>query len=185
MDEVVEDDQVIPQVTADVTSPTKPVAGEKEEEATAISKDTDTEMQVDGDVETQQQQPKTPDENQDPNSSATKASSSTAALVAAKSVAIPTIDLVPPTYRKAHKSVIIGNPKLSEFRKILQDRGFKTRFAAGKLLVNGKVVVRKDTKSTSATTGGGGGHGSLIIEGVLGSVYYDVRRLLYSQLTVL
>lgn len=182
--------QVITQASSSTDSTVSPDSTEKSAVTAAATissesnKDADA-MQVDGD----ESATKIPvDENKDPETS----TSSNAAVVPSvmgnnKPTIIPTIDLVPNTYRRAHKSVIIGNPKLSEFRKILQDKGFNTRFAAGKLLVNGKVVVRKDTKSTTTATsaGGGAGGGSLVIEGVLGSVYYDVRRLLYSQLTVL
>lgn len=65
-----------------------------------------------------------------------------------------------------HKPVMIGDVKLSEFRNLLQSRGFSVDFLRGVLIVNGRVMVRKD------------GH-NLRLEGGINADYFSVRRLLY------
>jgi cleavage and polyadenylation specificity factor subunit 2 len=65
-----------------------------------------------------------------------------------------------------HKPVMIGDVKLSEFRNLLQSRGFSVDFLKGVLIVNGRVMVRKD------------GH-NLRLEGGINADYFSVRRLLY------
>lgn len=69
---------------------------------------------------------------------------------------------------KFHKPVMIGDVKLSEFRSLLNSRGFSTEFARGVLIVNGRVTVKKE------------GH-NLKLEGGINADYFSVRRLLYES----
>ena len=61
---------------------------------------------------------------------------------------------------------MIGDLKLSEFRNLLSSRGFSADFVSGALIVNGRVIVRKDGRN-------------LKLEGGINADYFSVRRLLY------
>ena len=69
---------------------------------------------------------------------------------------------------KFHQPVMIGDVKLSEFRSLLNSRGFSTDFVRGILIVNGRVTVKKE------------GH-NLKLEGGINADYFSVRRLLYES----
>eukprot|EP00842_Homolaphlyctis_polyrhiza_P001823 jgi/Hompol1/2641/HPOL_000480-RA len=85
------------------------------------------------------------------------------------------LDLVPIEEQKSRKPTMVGDLKLSEVRKLLQDNGFTTQFAsAGVLVVNGVLVIRRLIQG-----------GSLVVEGRVSSDYYRVRALLYSEQAVL
>ncbi|KAJ3117390.1 cleavage and polyadenylation specificity factor subunit 2 [Phlyctochytrium bullatum] len=81
----------------------------------------------------------------------------------------PVLDLLPPIYRKSRIPVVVGEIRLSEFRRVLADNGFATEFVEGCLVVNKSLVVRK-------TPGG-----KLAVEGRIGSDYFKLRSLLYHE----
>ncbi|CAO3643873.1 unnamed protein product [Mucor hiemalis] len=75
---------------------------------------------------------------------------------------------------KWEPSVIVGDVRLTEFRKILQAEGIQAEFKGeGILVCNDQVAVRKT------------GTGQLLVEGVLSTDYYKIRSLLYSQHAIL
>ena len=67
-------------------------------------------------------------------------------------------------------ALYIGDPKLSDFRQLLQSRGIKAEFAEGALVcgAHGVVVVKRAGDN-------------LTLEGGICDDYYAVRKLLYSQ----
>ena len=76
------------------------------------------------------------------------------------------LDVAPSETIRFHKPVMIGDLKLSEFRNLLSSRGFSADFVSGALIVNGRVIVRKDGRN-------------LKLEGGINADYFSVRRLLY------
>lgn len=77
------------------------------------------------------------------------------------------------------ESRLLGNIKLSEFKQLLSEKGFKTILKSGVLEVNdGVVKIRKEDTGTE-------GESKLRIDGVLCDDYYKIRDLLYSNLTAL
>jgi cleavage and polyadenylation specificity factor subunit 2 len=76
------------------------------------------------------------------------------------------LDVAPSESIRFHKPVMIGDLKLSEFRTLLLSRGFSAEFVSGALIVNGRVIVRKDGRN-------------LKLEGGINADYFSVRRLLY------
>ncbi|KNC99735.1 uncharacterized protein SPPG_05115 [Spizellomyces punctatus DAOM BR117] len=91
----------------------------------------------------------------------------------ATSTVVPILDFVPVEDQRVHRPVIVGDLKLSEFRRLLQAEGFGTEFVSGVLVVNGKIVVKR----TAA--------GQLTMEGQVGSDFYRIRSLLYNMLAIL
>ncbi|KAI9345550.1 beta-lactamase-like protein [Obelidium mucronatum] len=86
---------------------------------------------------------------------------------------VPTLDILPPDLSKSHRPVIVGDLKLSEFRKVLVSKGFETEFVAGVLVVNRSIMIRKSQQ------------GKLVLEGSLSSDYYACRKLLYLEHAIL
>lgn len=76
------------------------------------------------------------------------------------------LDVAPSETIRFHKPVMIGDLKLSEFRTLLVSRGFLAEFVSGALIINGRVIVRKDGRN-------------LKLEGGINADYFSVRRLLY------
>jgi cleavage and polyadenylation specificity factor subunit 2 len=72
-----------------------------------------------------------------------------------------------------HTPIVVGQIKLSEFRKVLQSHKLSTTFYKGKLIVEGRVVVMKDE------------NGGLVVEGGCDEVFYRVRGLVYSQVAMI
>ncbi|KAI9327471.1 beta-lactamase-like protein [Zopfochytrium polystomum] len=93
--------------------------------------------------------------------------------------AVPVLDVLPVEHRRAHQPIIVGDVRLSEFRRVLAEAGFEAEFTAGVLVVNGNVMARR------AAAAGGGGGARLILEGGLSADYYKVRKLLYNEHAVL
>ena len=87
----------------------------------------------------------------------------------------PSLDVTPSdSLTKWEPSVIVGDVRLSEFRKILQAEGIQAEFRGeGILVCNDRVAVRKT------------GTGQLLVEGMLSADYYKIRTLLYSQHAIL
>ncbi|KAI9205526.1 beta-lactamase-like protein [Polychytrium aggregatum] len=102
----------------------------------------------------------------------------------AQTTQLPTLDVLPLEHQKVHRPLLVGDVKLSEFRKVLQAEGYQTEFVEGGVLrvvasgtanaaPQGALAVRKL------------GLGKLVLEGPLSPQYFKVRRLLYSQHAVL
>ncbi|ORX87994.1 Metallo-hydrolase/oxidoreductase [Anaeromyces robustus] len=89
----------------------------------------------------------------------------------------PVLDIIPPEEKNKNNSyipsIITGDLKLSEFKKLLQHEGYNAEFIPSGLLVNESILIQKNDA------------GKLIIEGSLSSEYYKVRTLLYNQFAIL
>uniref|UniRef100_A0A8R1DV18 Cleavage and polyadenylation specificity factor subunit 2 n=1 Tax=Caenorhabditis japonica TaxID=281687 RepID=A0A8R1DV18_CAEJA len=73
-----------------------------------------------------------------------------------------------------HQSVFVNDPKLSDFKNILSERGYRAEFLSGTLLINGGTcsIRRSDT-------------GFFQMEGAFNKDYYKLRHLFYDQFAVL
>ena len=72
-----------------------------------------------------------------------------------------------------HDPILIGDVRLSEFKKVLQENGLSVQFQDGDLICNQLVSIRKLDS------------GELVLEGPLCEDYYHIRSLMYEQLAVL
>ncbi|KAI8618137.1 beta-lactamase-like protein [Chytriomyces sp. MP71] len=91
----------------------------------------------------------------------------------APTAVVPTLDILPADIAKSYKPVLVGDVKLSEFRKVLVSKGFETEFVAGVLVVNRSIMIRKSQQ------------GKLVLEGSMSPDYYACRKLLYAQHAIL
>jgi len=89
----------------------------------------------------------------------------------------PYLDVLPHgEFPSGHDAIFVGDVKLNDFRQKLIDQGFKAEFKGGVLIVNGEVILRKETE---------GGNSTINIEGTISEDYYKIRDLLYSQFHIL
>ncbi|KAJ1561819.1 cleavage and polyadenylation specificity factor subunit 2 [Cladochytrium tenue] len=109
----------------------------------------------------------------------------TAPSAAAAAAAAPVLDVLPVEHRRAHRPTLVGDVRLSEFRRVLVGAGFEAEFVAGALVVNGgSVAVRRPAATSGAVSGAAlnpASGGRLVLEGGLGPDYFRVRRLLYAE----
>ncbi|CAL9759692.1 cleavage and polyadenylation specificity factor subunit 2-like [Musa acuminata AAA Group] len=84
----------------------------------------------------------------------------------------------PPT----HKSVLIGDLKLADFKQFLASQGVQVEFTGGALRCGEHVTLRK---ISDASQKGGTGGQQILIEGPLTEEYYKIRKHLYSQFYLL
>lgn len=73
---------------------------------------------------------------------------------------------------------LIGNIKLSDFNELLIKNGFRTRIRGGVLEVNDVITIKKEETEHE-------GISNLRIDGQLCEDYYNVRDLMYNNLTAL
>ncbi|XP_042407472.1 cleavage and polyadenylation specificity factor subunit 2 isoform X1 [Zingiber officinale] len=81
-----------------------------------------------------------------------------------------------------HKSVLIGDLKLADFKQFLASQGVQVEFAAGALRCGEHITLRK---ISDASQKGGSGPQQILIEGPLTEEYYKIRKYLYSQFYLL
>jgi cleavage and polyadenylation specificity factor subunit 2 len=86
---------------------------------------------------------------------------------------LPMLNPLPSSAIVGHSPVFLGDVKLSNFKRILEKAGFKTKLGAGTLVANEVVAVRKAED------------GELVLEGCISETYYRVRELLYQQFHLL
>ncbi len=67
-----------------------------------------------------------------------------------------------------HDTVFVGDVRLPEFKKLLNEAGMDADFSRGQLICNDRICVKKDKDGW-------------IIDGPLCPDYYKVRDLLYKQ----
>ncbi|XP_008787501.1 cleavage and polyadenylation specificity factor subunit 2 [Phoenix dactylifera] len=84
----------------------------------------------------------------------------------------------PPT----HKTVLVGDLKLADFKQFLASKGVQVEFAGGALRCGEYVTVRKISDSNQK---GVTGTQQVVIEGPLTEEYYKIREHLYSQFYLL
>ncbi|KAJ3333899.1 cleavage and polyadenylation specificity factor subunit 2, partial [Blyttiomyces sp. JEL0837] len=94
-------------------------------------------------------------------------------VVTETAAVVPVLDILPSEHRPAHQPVIVGDLKLSEFRRKLVNNGFEAEFTSGVLIVNKTIMVRRSQQ------------GRLVLDGTLTSDYFKVRSLMYQELAVL
>ncbi|KAG7014767.1 Cleavage and polyadenylation specificity factor subunit 2 [Cucurbita argyrosperma subsp. argyrosperma] len=82
-----------------------------------------------------------------------------------------------------HKSVLVGDLKMADFKQFLSSKGIQVEFAGGALRCGEYVTLRK--VSDASQKGGGSGTQQVVIEGPLCEDYYKIRELLYSQFYLL
>eukprot|EP00262_Sarcandra_glabra_P011101 TRINITY_DN26812_c0_g1_i1.p1 TRINITY_DN26812_c0_g1~~TRINITY_DN26812_c0_g1_i1.p1 ORF type:complete len:739 (+),score=139.59 TRINITY_DN26812_c0_g1_i1:133-2349(+) len=82
-----------------------------------------------------------------------------------------------------HKSVLVGDLKLADFKQFLASKGVLVEFAGGALRCGEYVTLRK--VGDSSQKGGGTGTQQVVIEGPLSEEYYKIREYLYSQFYLL
>ncbi|CAK7337311.1 unnamed protein product [Dovyalis caffra] len=82
-----------------------------------------------------------------------------------------------------HKSVLVGDLKMADFKQFLASKGVQVEFAGGALRCGEYVTLRK--VGNPSQKGGASGTQQIIIEGPLCEDYYKIREYLYSQFYLL
>ncbi|XP_073020033.1 cleavage and polyadenylation specificity factor subunit 2 isoform X1 [Primulina eburnea] len=90
-----------------------------------------------------------------------------------------TLSLLPlSTPAPTHKTVLVGDIKMADFKQFLASKGIQVEFASGALRCGDYVTLRKVGDSNQK---GGGNIQHIILEGPLSEEYYKIRDHLYSQ----
>ncbi|GFY84206.1 cleavage and polyadenylation specificity factor 100 [Actinidia rufa] len=79
-----------------------------------------------------------------------------------------------------HKSVFVGDLKMSDFKQFLARKGVPVEFSGGALRCGEYTMLRK--VGDASQMGSAAGIQKIIIEGPLSEEYYKTRDYLYSQL---
>ncbi|KAK3017614.1 hypothetical protein RJ639_004848 [Escallonia herrerae] len=79
----------------------------------------------------------------------------------------------------AHKSVLVGDIKMADFKQFLASKGVQVEFAGGALRCGEYVTLRK--VGDASQKGGAAAIQQIVIEGPLSEEYYKIREYLYSQ----
>ncbi|PKI52068.1 hypothetical protein CRG98_027484 [Punica granatum] len=78
-----------------------------------------------------------------------------------------------------HKSVLVGDLKMADFKQYLASKGVQVEFAGGALRCGEYVTLRK--VGDASQKGGLSGTQQIVLEGPLCEDYYKIREYLYSQ----
>ncbi|CAL4981339.1 unnamed protein product [Urochloa decumbens] len=81
------------------------------------------------------------------------------------------------------RPVLVGDPKLTDFKQFLEYNGLQVEFADGALRCGEYITLRKIIVDSSQK--GSAGSQQIVIEGPLCEDYYKIRKLLYSQFYML
>ncbi|KAJ8748317.1 hypothetical protein K2173_001736 [Erythroxylum novogranatense] len=96
-----------------------------------------------------------------------------------------TLSLLPiSTTPPHHKSVLVGDLKMADFKQFLASKGVQVEFAGGALRCGEFVTLRK-VGNPGQKQGGGSGTQQVVVEGPLCEDYYKIRDHLYSQFYLL
>lgn len=87
------------------------------------------------------------------------------------------------TQAPTHKSVLVGDIKMADFKQFLASKGIQAEFSGGALRCGEFVTLRKIGDPTQK--GGVAGSQQIVIEGPLSEEYYKIRDYLYSQFYLL
>lgn len=87
-------------------------------------------------------------------------------------ISVPTLESLPINQVQGHRAVFVNEPKLSDFKVVLLQEGIQAEFAAGVLICNNMVAVRRNEA------------GRIQLEGALCDDYFKIRELLYSQYAI-
>ncbi|KAF2290585.1 hypothetical protein GH714_014541 [Hevea brasiliensis] len=95
-----------------------------------------------------------------------------------------TLSLLPiSTSAPLHKSVLVGDLKMADFKQFLASKGVQVEFAGGALRCGEYVTLRKI--GNVSQKGGGSGTQQIVIEGPLCEDYYKIREYLFTILFAL
>ncbi|KAL3524286.1 hypothetical protein ACH5RR_017120 [Cinchona calisaya] len=78
-----------------------------------------------------------------------------------------------------HKTVLVGDVKMADFKQFLASKGVQVEFAGGALRCGEYVTLRK--VGDASQKGGGAAIQQIILEGPLTEEYYKIREYLYLQ----
>lgn len=78
-----------------------------------------------------------------------------------------------------HKTVLVGDLKMADFKQFLASKGVQVEFAGGALRCGEFVTLRK--VGDASQKGGAAAIQQIILEGPLSEEYYKIRDYLYSQ----
>ncbi|XP_071929499.1 cleavage and polyadenylation specificity factor subunit 2-like isoform X3 [Coffea arabica] len=78
-----------------------------------------------------------------------------------------------------HKTVLVGDIKMADFKQFLASKGVQVEFAGGALRCGEYVTLRK--VGDASQKGGSAAIQQIILEGPLTEEYYKIREYLYSQ----
>ncbi|GJZ70139.1 cleavage and polyadenylation specificity factor subunit 2 isoform X1 [Tanacetum coccineum] len=78
-----------------------------------------------------------------------------------------------------HKSVLVGDLKMADFKQFLAGKGIQVEFSGGALRCGEYVTLRK--VGDASQKGGAAAIQQIVIEGPLCEEYYKIREYLYSQ----
>ncbi|KNA25356.1 hypothetical protein SOVF_007240 [Spinacia oleracea] len=87
------------------------------------------------------------------------------------------------TQAPTHKSVLVGDIKMADFKQFLASKGIQAEFSGGALRCGEFVTLRKVGDPTQKS--GVAGNQQIVIEGPLSEEYYKIRDYLYSQFYLL
>ncbi|XP_043717262.1 cleavage and polyadenylation specificity factor subunit 2 [Telopea speciosissima] len=93
------------------------------------------------------------------------------------------LSLLPLSTPPPHKSVLVGDLKLADFKQFLASKGVQVEFAGGALRCGEYVTLRKIGDATQK--GGVTSTQQVVLEGPLTEEYYKIREYLYSQFYLL
>lgn len=85
----------------------------------------------------------------------------------------PTLEHLTDLVNHGHKAVFINEPKLADFKRVLQLEGYQAEFAGGVLIVNDTVALRRYEA------------GRMQLEGAMCEEYFKIRELLYNQYAII
>lgn len=85
---------------------------------------------------------------------------------------VPVLEQLSLSEITGHTSVYINEPRLSDFKQVLNKAGIQAEFAGGVLICNNVVAVRRNET------------GRVGLEGAVCDDYYKIRELLYEQYAV-
>lgn len=89
------------------------------------------------------------------------------------------LSTTPHTPPPPHKSVLVGDLKMADFKQFLAGKGVQVEFAGGALRCGEYVTLRK--VGDASQKGGAAAIQQIVIEGPLCDEYYKIREYLYSQ----
>ncbi|XP_009789216.1 cleavage and polyadenylation specificity factor subunit 2 [Nicotiana sylvestris] len=78
-----------------------------------------------------------------------------------------------------HKTVLVGDIKMSDFKQFLASKGVQVEFAGGALRCGEYVTIRKVGDASQKV--GGAAIQQIVLEGPLSEEYYKIREYLYSH----
>lgn len=82
----------------------------------------------------------------------------------------PVLDIIQASERPSHHPVVVGEVKLTEFRRILENDGMRAEFNSGVLIVNRMIAVKRQREKRE-----------VVLDGWVSEDYYRVRKRLYDQ----